>query len=434
MATKKAATAGKKPGYQIEFRRLADLRPYGENARTHSPEQVAEIAASIAEFGWTNPILADGEGMIVAGHGRRLAAITLFDRGALIRLPSGEELPAGVVPVIDCTGWSAQQKRAYILTDNQIALNADWDLSVLKGELTALRDDGFDLALTGFSDLEVLRLTGANGGLADPDDVPDLPEVPVSQPGDVWIMGSHRLVCGDATKADDVARCLNGVKPHLMVTDPPYGVGYDPAWRKKAGVNKSKRMGAVMNDDRSDWRDAWALFPGGVAYVWHGALHAATVAGSLEAAGFAIRSQIIWAKDRLVLGRSDYHWQHEPCWYAVRVNEKGQWAGDRKQTTLWSIASKGQDAATVHSTQKPVECMKRPIENNSSPGQAVYEPFCGSGTTIIAAEMTGRSCHAIELNPAYVDVAVKRWQAFTGRDALLDGDGRSFSALQAERK
>lgn len=433
MATKKAATAGKKPGYQIEFRRLADLRPYAANARTHSPEQVAEIAASIVEFGWTNPILADGEGMIVAGHGRRLAAMTLFDRGALIRLPSGEELPAGVVPVIDCTGWSARQKRAYILADNQIALNADWDLSILKGELTALRDDGFDLALSGFSDLEVLRLTGANGDLADPDDVPDLPEVPVSQPGDVWIMGNHRLVCGNATKAGDVARCLNGVKPHLMVTDPPYGVGYDPAWRGMLADNPANlARGKVMNDDRADWREAWALFPGDVAYVWHGALHAATVAESLEAAGFAIRSQIIWDKTRLVIGRGDYHWAHEPAWYAVRKGKTGHWSGDRKQSTVWAVEHRRSE--TGHGTQKPVECMKRPIENNSSPGQAVYEPFCGSGTTIIAAEMTGRSCHAIELNPAYVDVAVKRWQAFTGRDALLDGDGRSFSALQAERK
>jgi DNA modification methylase len=216
-----------------------------------------------------------------------------------------------------------------------------------------------------------------------------------------------------------------------MATDPPYGVAYDPSWRNRAGLSSTARTGKVENDHRADWREAWALFPGQVAYVWHGALHATTVAESLTACGFDIRAQIVWAKDRLVLGRGHYHWQHEPCWYAVRGT--GHWTGDRKQTTLWQIASTGQDAETVHGTQKPVECMKRPIENNSSPGQAVYEPFSGSGTTIIAAEMTGRCCHAIELSPAYVDVAVLRWQAFTGQEAVLDGDGRGYDAVNAER-
>ena len=204
-----------------------------------------------------------------------------------------------------------------------------------------------------------------------------------------------------------------------MVTDPPYGVDYDPAWRNKAGAAATRRTGKVLNDHRADWREAWALFPGDIGYVWHGALHATTVAESLEAAGFAIRSQIIWAKERLVLSRGDYHWQHEPCLYAVRKGGKGHWSGDRKQTTLWSIPSRDQDAKTVHGTQKPVECMRRPILNNSSPGQAVYDPFLGSGTTLIAAETTGRVCLGIELNPAYVDVAIERWQRFTGQHALF---------------
>ncbi|HYZ22559.1 MAG TPA: DNA methyltransferase, partial [Rhodopila sp.] len=192
------------------------------------------------------------------------------------------------------------------------------------------------------------------------------------------------------------------------------------------------RIGKVANDDRADWRAAWALFPGDVAYVWHGALHAAKVAESLEATGFQIRTQIVWAKDRFVLSRGDYHWQHEPCWYAVRGT--GHWAGDRRQTTLWQIANRDQDADTAHGTQKPVECMKRPIENNSSPGQAVYEPFCGSGTTIIAAEITGRSCYAIELDPIYVDVAVRRWQDFTGQTAILQADQRDFFDVAGERR
>jgi DNA modification methylase len=186
-----------------------------------------------------------------------------------------------------------------------------------------------------------------------------------------------------------------------------------------------------MNDDRADWREAWALFPGEVAYVWHGALHATTVAESLAACGFDIRSQIIWAKERHVLSRGHYHWQHEPCWYAVKG--RGHWSGDRKQSTLWTIPNRDQDAATIHGTQKPVECMRRPMLNNSSPGQAVYEPFSGSGSTIIAAETTGRAAYAMELDPAYVDVAVQRWQAYTGKQAVLEGEGRTFTEVASER-
>ena len=188
-----------------------------------------------------------------------------------------------------------------------------------------------------------------------------------------------------------------------------------------------------MNDDRADWREAWALFPGEVAYVWHGALHATTSPRAWRPAASRSGVQIIWAKERLVLCRGDYHWQHEPCFYAVRSGGKGHWNGDRKQTTLWQIPSRDQDAATVHGTQKPVECMRRPMLNNSSPGQAVYEPFSGSGTSIIAAETCGRISLSMELDPAYVDVAVTRWQSFTGEAAILDGDGRSFAEIAAER-
>jgi DNA modification methylase len=255
---------------------------------------------------------------------------------------------------------------------------------------------------------------------------------PVTRPGDVWLLGKHRLVCGDSTNREDVARALNGVTPHLMVTDPPYGVNYDPAWRERFAVAPGNlATGVVLNDHRADWREAWSLFPGDVAYVWHGCLHATTVAQSLEAVGFAVRSQIIWDKTRLVIGRGDYHFQHEPCWYCVRSGRTGHWAGGRNQTTVWQIPHRKND--TGHGTQKPVECMKRPMENNSSPGQAVYEPFCGSGTSIIAAEITGRVCHAIELNPAYVDVAIERWQRFTGEKAFLDGCAGSFAEIAGER-
>ncbi|WP_323004731.1 site-specific DNA-methyltransferase [Denitromonas sp.] len=410
---------------QIEMMPTERLVPYARNARTHSDQQVAQIAASIAEFGFTNPILIGDDDVIIAGHGRLMAA---------------QRLGLTEVPVIVLAHLTEAQRRALVIADNKIAENAGWDEELLKAELVALQEIEFDLDLVGFSDEELEDLLGEieapalGGAVEGEDEVPEPPADPVSVIGDLWILGIHRLLCGDSTVATDVERVLGGVKPLLMVTDPPYGVEYDPSWRNQAGAASTKRTGKALNDDRADWREAWALFPGDVAYVWHGALHATTVADSLIATGFNIRSQIIWAKDRLILSRGDYHWQHEPCWYAVRKKGKGHWAGDRKQTTLWHIANKDQDAETVHGTQKPVECMRRPILNNSSPGQAVYEPFMGSGTTLIAAETTGRSCYGIELNPAYIDVIVERWQNLTGQTAVLEGDGRSFAELLAERK
>ncbi len=397
---------------------LERLIPYARNPRKNDGA-VATVAASLKEFGWRQPIVVDEEMVILAGH---------------TRLEAARQLGLASAPVHIARGLTPAQARAYRLMDNRASEKAEWDEALLGLELGDLQGDGFDLALTGFDDDELNQLLAALGDEADAregeDDVPETPVDPVSRPGDLWMLGPHRLLCGDATVATDVERVLDGVTPLLMVTDPPYGVEYDPGWRNAAGAARTRRTGKVLNDDRADWREAWSLFPGDVAYVWHGALHATTVAESLETAGFAIRSQIIWAKERLVLSRGDYHWQHEPALYCVRKGGKGHWAGDRKQTTLWQIPSRDQDTDTVHGTQKPVECMRRPILNNSSPGQAVYEPFMGSGTTLIAAETTGRVCLGIELNPAYVDVAVERWQRFTGRQAVLDGDGRSFDEVR----
>jgi DNA modification methylase len=402
----------------LDYRPIATLIPYVRNARTHSEAQVALVAGSIREYGFTNPVLVDGDNGIIAGHGRVLAA---------------RKLGLASVPVIELAHLSEAQKRAYILADNRLAEAAGWDRELLALEAADLSEMGVDLGSLGFEAAEIDALL--NAGAPDPREeaTPEPPVVPVSQPGDLWLLGRHRLLCGSSTDPADVARLLGGVRPHLMATDPPYGVAYDPAWRNAAGLSETKRTGKVLNDDRADWRDAWALFPGEVAYVWHGALHATTVADSLTACGFAIRSQIIWAKERLVLSRGDYHWQHEPCWYAVREMGKGHWSGDRKQSTLWSIPSRDQDATTVHGTQKPVEAMRRPMLNNSAPGQPVYEPFSGSGTSIIAAETCGRISLSMELDPAYVDVAVERWQSFTGEAATLDGDGRSFAEIAAER-
>jgi DNA modification methylase len=405
----------------VEYRPLDTLVPYARNARTHSEAQVAEIAGSIREFGFTNPVLIAEDGTMIAGHGRVLAA---------------HKLGMEMIPAIVLSGLSETQRRALIVADNRIAMNAGWDEDLLALELSDLQEAGFNLGLTGFDDGELRSLLedGPAAGLTDEDAAPEVPETAITRPGDLILLGDHRLLCGDATKPDDVARLLGGVQPHLMVTDPPYGVDYDPAWRNEAGVSVTKRTGKVANDDRADWRDAWTLFPGDTVYVWHGAIHSTTVAESLIACGFDIRAQIVWSKNRFALGRGDYHWQHEPCWYAVRKGTRSHWQGSRNQSTLWSIAAAGaEDTATPHGTQKPVEAMRRPIVNNSERGDAIYEPFCGSGTTVIAAETIGRSCLAIELEAAYCDVVVRRWQEFTGNAATLDGDGRSFDEIAAER-
>lgn len=403
---------------------VASLIPYARNARTHSDEQVAQIAASIREFGFINPVIVDGDKGIIAGHGRVLAA---------------RKLGLKEVPALEVASLTEVQRQAYILADNKLALNAGWDTDLLKVEIQDLKMADFNLDVIGFSADELNALLAEKTeGLTDPDEVPEVQENAISVLGDTWVLGKHRLRCGDSTSATDVEALLAGVQPHLMVTDPPYGVVYDPNWRNNAERADGTKIGAsatgkVLNDDKADWREAWALFPGDVAYVWHAGNMAHVVAESLMACGLNIRAQIVWAKSQFVIGRGDYHPQHEPCWYAVKKGKTGHYDGGRKQSTLWQI-EKPRKSETGHGTQKPVECMKRPIENNSSPGQAVYEPFSGSGTTIIAGEMTGRSVYAMELNPPYVNVAIKRWQDFTGQKAVHEATGRTFDELKAERE
>lgn len=392
------------------------LRPSERNARKHPKAQIAEIAGSIAAFGFANPLLVDADGDLIAGHGRLAAA---------------RQLGLTQVPVIVLSGLSDAQKRKLRLADNRIALNASWDRGMLERELKELSVLNEDLELLGFSAAELNQALGgtSHNGFTDEDDVPEAEDQVVSKPGDIWSLGDHRFACGDCTDAELIGRLLGDARPNLMVTDPPYGVAYDPSWRHRSGLNQSKRTGIVTNDDNADWSAAWKLFKGNIAYIWHGALHAVTVAESLQRNGFVIRAQIIWAKERLVIGRGDYHWRHEPCWYAVR--DKGNWTGDRRQTTLWEIPQKDgpEDAETTHGTQKPVECMRRPIQNNTMPGDAVYEPFSGSGTTLIAAETSGRVCYAVEIDPRYVDMAIRRWQAFTRKQAIRTSDGIAFDLL-----
>lgn len=411
--------------FQVRLAPIREIIPYARNPRKNAGA-IDKVAASLKEFGWRQPIVVDQEMVVIAGH---------------TRLEAAKKLNMAQVPIHVAEGLTDAQIKAYRLADNRSGQEAEWDIDLLALEFEDLANLDVDLSLLGFEDDEIekcLALASATSeGLTDENDIPEPPETPISVLGDVWILGKHRLVCGDCTNPEAVDKCLNGVEPHLMVTDPPYGVEYDPGWRVGLKTQKpGTSVGAVVNDDRAEWEDAWNLFPGSVAYVWHGGLNSGIVGNSLKSVGLELRSQIIWVKQGFVFGRSHYHWQHEPCWYAVRKGSKGAWEADRKQTTIWEIQNlnkiKGgnkDEPPTGHSTQKPVECMRKPIENNSSPGQAVYEPFSGSGTTIIAAEQTGRACHAIEINPEYVDIAVKRWQEYTGKQAIHE-NGKKFTEIQ----
>jgi DNA modification methylase len=267
------------------------------------------------------------------------------------------------------------------------------------------------------------------------DEVPEPPVDPITKPGDLWMLGDHRLLCGDSTKAEDVERLMAGAKADMMVTDPPYGVEYDADWRNQAKrpdgtAYGASAVGKVSNDDRADWRESWALFPGDIAYVWHADCRSPEVAESLTVCDFVIRNLIVWAKNSMVIGRGDYHHQHEPCWYVVRKGCPGRRTDDRTQTTLWQI-DKPQKSETGHSTQKPVECMARPMRNHEA--ELIYDPFLGSGTTLIAAEQLGRKCYGMEISPAYCDVIVKRWETLTGKKAELEAsNGQARPAQRAD--
>ena len=406
---------------------LDKVTPYDKNPRSISERAVAKVAVSIREYGFQQPIVVDKDGVIIVGH-------TRFKAAAMLGLTQ--------VPIV-VANLPEAKARAYRLADNRTHQETDWLDDLLKDELAALKGLDFDLTLTGFDERELDKLLMDDAELARAEETPPIPENPVTVKGDVWVMGNHRVCCGDSTIATDVEKALAGVKPHLMTTDPPYGVNYKAGWRNEAMPQKNdpsrwrdgsgRATGEVLNDDKADWREVWALFPGEVAYVWHAGNMAHIVAESLLATGFKIRAQIIWAKSHYAIGRGDYHPGHEPCWYAVKEKAKNaHYCGDRTQSTLWKI-DKPQKSETGHSTQKPVECMRKPIMNNSSPGQVVFDPFLGSGTTVVAGEMCGRHVYGLELNPAYCDVIVQRWQDFSGGQAILEGDGRTFDEIKAER-
>lgn len=418
------------PAAKTTMWKLADIKPYDRNPMHHTAEAVNQLASDMMLFGVTVPILVDENGVILYGHRRRLAA----------QKNGFEEYP-----VNQALGWSEEMKRAARIADNKRGKDSEWNPELLTAELLALRSADFDLSKIGFSSTEIAALTERTPGHTDPDETPPPPEKPFVQTGDLWTLGRHRLIVGDSTDEAVVNRLLGKDDPVLCVTDPPYGVDYNADWRNQAaraspGMRRTigaTSTGKVENDHRADWREAFALFKGDVIYCWHAGKFGRVVAQSLEACGFEIAYQLIWAKPVHVIGRGDYHWQHEPCWYAVRKGKNHRWNGSRKETTLWQIENMHRtqgnvdDGKTAHSTQKPVECMKRPMENNSKPGEAVYDPFVGSGTSIIAAEASGRVCLAVELNPAYAQMAIERWQRFTKEIATLDGV--PFDQVKRER-
>jgi hypothetical protein len=416
-----AVAAGGRKQMNIELWPIDRVVPYSKNPRRIPQAAIDKVADSIAEYGWQQPIVVDADGVTIAGH---------------VRLLASRQLGETHVPVQIADSLTPAQVRGYRLMDNRSNQETDWFPALLKNEIAELNAVKFSMNFTGFEGREIDELL-VNAELDEQADAgPGGSSKIITELGEMWQCGPHRVLCGDATDVACVSRVLGDSKPLLMVTDQPFGTEYDPEWREEAGLGAAVQAGKVANDDRVDWTAAYILFPGDVVYLWHAGLHAAEVQRSLESAGFEIRYQCVWAKQHHVIGRGMMHWQHEPCWVAVRKGRPSHWQGDRKTSTLWSVANlnpfggNAEEARTGHGTQKPIELMRRPIINHTERGDAVFDPFLGSGTTLIAAELTGRICYGLDIDPKYVDVIVRRWQDLTGRPATLEGDGRSFNEIR----
>lgn len=391
---------------KIQEIEIEKLIPYARNSRTHSDDQIAQIAASIKEFGWTNPILVDGEAGIIAGHGRLAAA---------------RKLGLKKIPVIELSHLSPTQKKALIIADNKLALNAGWDNQMLALEFEELELEGFDLALTGFGEDEIdaLKPEQVIEGLTDEDAVPDVPDEPKTKPGDIYQLGNHRLMCGDSTSIADMETLCNGQLVDMWLTDPPYNVAYE---------GKTKDALKIKNDSMGDdafrqfLRDSYVaadvvMKSGAVFYIWHADLEGYNFRGAAKDAGWTVRQCLIWKKSTMVMGRQDYHWRHEPCLYGWKDGAGHLWASDRKQTTILEFNKPSRNGE--HPTMKPVELFEYQMLNNTKGGDIVLDSFGGSGTTMIAAEKNGRHARLMELDPKYCDVIVKRWEDFTGKKAEL---------------
>jgi DNA modification methylase len=404
------------------------LLPYARNARTHSDEQVAQIAASIAEFGWTNPILAGGDGVVIAGHARLLAA---------------RKLGITEVPVIILDHLSESQRRALVIADNRLALNAGWDEEMLRVELDALREDDFNLDLLGFDDDELEALLSEPDsevtGNTDDDAVPETPETAVTVLGDVWLLGDHRLLCGDATSLEAVQKVLAGGLADMVFTDPPYNVNYGATMKDKLRGRKGKMPRKIANDNLGDdfeqfLRDVCAnllTVTKGAIYVCMSSSELHTLHRAFTESGGHWSTFVIWAKNTFTMGRSDYQRQYEPILYGWKEGTDHFWCGARDQGDVWLV--RRPVANDLHPTMKPVELVERAVRNSSKSRDTVLDPFGGSGSTLIACEKAGRQARLIELEPKYCDVIIRRFQEFAGKPATLESDGRAFAEVAAER-
>jgi site-specific DNA-methyltransferase (adenine-specific) len=404
------------PADKVEQWPIDRLVPYAKNSRTHSDAQVAQIAASIKEWGFTTAVLVDEDGGVIAGHGRLMAA---------------RKLGMAEVPVMVAAGWSDAQKRAYVIADNKLALNAGWDNELLSLELADIQGLGFDVELTGFSDEEIKDLMPVEitEGLTDEDDAPAVQENPVTVLGDVWVMGKHRLLCGDSTSVDDLGKLCESQLVDMWLTDPPYNVAYEGGTKEKLTIKNDS-----MGDDqfRQFLRDAYTsadtvMKPGAVFYIWHADSEGYNFRGAARDAGWTVRQCLIWKKSSLVLGRQDYQWRHEPCLYGWKEGAGHLWAADRKQTTILEFDKPSRNGE--HPTMKPVALFEYQLLNNTKGGDIVLDSFGGSGTTLIAAEKNGRVARLMELDPKYCDVIVKRWQDFTGQKAVHAESGKTFDEV-----
>ena len=397
---------------KITQKKVTELIPYVNNSRTHSDEQVAQIAASIKEFGWTNPILIDGDNGIIAGHGRLMAA---------------RKLGHTEVPTIELKDLTETQKKAYIIADNRLALNAGWDNEMLTIELNDLLADGFALDILGFDPKEIAALLEPEvvEGLTDEDAVPDVPEEPKTRLGDIYQLGKHRLMCGDSCSLTDMEKLCDGQLVDMWLTDPPYNV----AVQGGNHANPERKNGLkILNDKMPDeefrqfLRDAYVtadlvMKPGAVFYIWHADSEGYNFRGAAKDAGWPVRQCLIWKKSSIVMGRQDYHWKHEPCLYGWKEGAGHLWATDRKQTTILEFDRPSRNGE--HPTMKPVALFEYQMLNNTKGGDIVLDSFGGSGTTLLAAEKHGRYARLMELDPKYCDVIVKRWEDFTGKKATL---------------
>ncbi|MDH5528253.1 MAG: site-specific DNA-methyltransferase [Nitrospirota bacterium] len=422
-------------GLTVKQAQVDSLVPYIRNARTHTDAQVAQIAASIQEFGWTNPILVDGDNGVIAGHGRLLAA---------------RKLGLETVPVIELSHLTDAQKRAYILADNKLAENAGWDDELLAIELGELKDADFDLGLVGFDEDELARLLGdavethEESNVGD-DTAPEPPEQPVSRPGDLWILGNHRLLCGSSTDPGDVAKLMDGQKAALFATDPPYLIDYTGADRPNdSGKDWTDKYREIdIEDGEQFFRDLFETAIGHLEdnaawYCWHAHKRAALIEKVWAGLGVLNHQQIVWVKPTALHSYSFFPWRHEPCLMGWKQGNKPAHDGDNSHavTSVWELDWEGntRPVGNEHPTQKPLEVFAIPMRKHTQPGDICYEPFSGSGSQLIAGERLGRKVYAMEISPAFVDVAIKRWQEATGKDAVLDGDGRTFGQVAEERE